>query len=160
MAKAVEAKNSSKKSWTKSELEKIRNMAEDLYVNKGYTLAQISESWGVSVVSLSKWKKGRTGEKSWDERKSFVTLTPTKLKELLYEHALCIAEGKPSSLNADAISKTMRSIRDLEKETSPRIINAVLKRFDDWMVGVEPTKAVEITKYHRMFLVYCMEMED
>lgn len=152
-------KNTEKKTWTKAELEKIRKLAEDLYINKGYTLTQISEEWEVSAVSLSKWKKGREGEKTWDERKAFVTLAPVRLKELMYEHALAIAEGRESKLPADALSKIMKSIRELEKETSPRIVNSVFKQFDTWMLGISPDKALEITKYHRMYMQHCMEIE-
>lgn len=160
MAKQTDTKKTDKKAWTKSELEKIRKMAEDLYINKGYTLAQISEEWDVSLVSLGKWKKGREGEKPWDERKAFVTLAPTRLKELFYQHALDIAEGRDSELKADALSKIMKSIKELDKETSPRIINAVFKKFDNWLVTVAPDKALEFTKYQRMFMVHCLEMEE
>lgn len=153
-------KDASKKQWTKAELERIRNTVEDSYINKGYTIAQLSEEWDISLQSLSAWKKGRPGEKSWDERKAFILLAPTALKERLYEHALAVAENRPSDLKADAISKIMKVIRELDKETSPRVISAVFKIYDNWMAGIDPEKAIAETKNHKMFLQYIIEMES
>jgi transposase len=153
-------KDASKKQWTRAELERIRNTAEDLYINKGYSIAQLSQEWDISLATLSAWKKGRTGEKSWDERKAFILLAPNTLKERLYEHALAVAENRPSDLKADAISKIMKVIRELDKETSPRVVAAVFKNFDSWMASIEPETAILFTKYHKMFLQHIIEMES
>lgn len=148
MAKKAEGK----KAWTRAELERIRTLAEDLYINKGFTSDRICSEWDISAQTLVKWKKGRPGEKSWDERKVFNELTPVKLREVLLEEALCIAQGKEPKLKADALSKVMSAIDKLDGTVNPRVIASVFVTFNNWLVEIDPVVAGEFTKYQRMFL--------
>ncbi len=155
MAKKTEGK----KTWTRSDLERIRSIAEDLYINKGYSLEQIIKDWDVSAVTLSKWKKGRPTEKTWDERKVFNELTPSRLKEVLLEEALSIAQGNPSKFKADALSKIMSAVDRIDKRINTRIVISVFKDFDNWMVDQDPKQAVEFTKWHKLFILDFMMHE-
>lgn len=148
MAKKTEGK----KAWTKNELDRIRSLMEDLYINKGYSLPQLAEEWEISIQSLTKWKKGKPGEKSWDERKAFNDLTPVKLREVLLEEALNIAGGNEPKLKADALSKVMSAIDKLDGTVNPRVISSALISFNNWLVDIDPAKANEFTKYQRMYL--------
>jgi len=149
-------KAADKKKWTRAELDRIRGQAEDLYINKGYSLKQIAADWDVSEQSLIKWKKGRTGEKNWDERKIFNELTPVKLREVLLSEALSIAQGKDPSLKADALSKVMAAIDKLDSTVNPRVISSVFISFNNWLVDIDPVKANEFTKFEKMFLQYAI----
>jgi len=145
-------KASDKKAWSRKELEKIRSLAEDLYINKGFNLQQIECDWDISAQTLSKWKKGKPGEKSWDDRKAFNDLTPVKLREVLLNEALNIAEGNEPKLKADALSKVMSAIDKLDATLNPRVMSSSLMAFNNWLVDVDPIKANEFTKFQRMFL--------
>lgn len=145
-------KATEKKMWSRKDLEKIRGLAEDLYINKGFNLQQIGSEWDISAQTLTKWKKGKPGEKSWDERRAFNDLTPVKLREVLLNEALNIAEGNDPKLKADALSKVMSAIDKLDATVNPRIVTSSLMAFNNWLVDVDPIKANEFTKFQRMFL--------
>jgi len=147
-------KGDGKKAWTRKELERIRGMAEDMYINKGYSVKQIVSDWDISEQTLVKWKKGRKDEKSWDERKIFNELTPVKLREVLLSEALSIAQGNDPSLKADALSKVMAAIDKLDSTVNPRVISSVFISFNNWLVDIDPVKANEFTKFEKMFLQY------
>jgi transposase len=148
MAKKAEGK----KTWSRAELERIRMLIEDLYINRGFSTEKIVAEWDVSAQTLVKWKKGRTGEKSWDERKVFNELTPVKLREVLLEEALKIAQGNEPALKADALSKVMSAIDKLDSTVNPRVIASVFISFNNWFVDIDPVMANEFTKFQRMFL--------
>lgn len=153
-------KKEGKKAWTRAELKRLKPVIEDLYINKDYTLEQIASDYDISVQTLSLWKKGNKGEKSWDERKVFVRLTPTRLKEMLLSEALSISEGKEPTFKADSISKIMAAVDRLDKRVNPRTVITILKNFDKWMVDVDPAKAVDFVKYHKMFIQHVISQED
>jgi transposase-like protein len=153
-------KKDGKKDWTRAELKRLKSVIEDLYINKDYTLEQIAAEFDISVQTLSKWKKGEKGQKTWDERKVFVQLTPTRLKEMLLGEALSISEGKEPTFKADSISKIMAAVDRLDKRVNPRTVITVMKNFDKWMVDIDPAKAVEFVKFHRMFIQYVISQED
>ena len=156
MAKKTEGK----KVWSRAELKRIKSIIEDLYINKGYSIAQLVADWEVSEQTLIKWKKGEPGDRSWDERRSFVQLTPVKLKELLLSEALLISEGKEPTFNADRLSKIMAAIDRVDKRVNPRIVLNVLKDYDKWMVNVDPAKAVEFVKFHKMYIQETISREQ
>ncbi len=153
-------KKDGKKDWTRAELKRLRSVIEDLYINKDYTLERIAADFDISVQTLSKWKKGEKGQKTWDERKAFVQLTPIRLKEMLLTEALSISEGKEPTFKADSISKIMAAVDRLDKRVNPRTVITVLKNFDKWIVDIDPAKAVEFVKFHRMFIQHVISQED
>ncbi len=153
-------KTTGKKEWTRAELKRLKTVIEDLFINKGYSINQIASEFDISEQTLIKWKKGEDGQKSWDERKAFVRLTPAKLKEQLLEEALNISEGKAATFNADAVSKIMAAVERLDKRVNPRLVVSVLKNFDKWMVDVEPRLAVEFVKFHRMYIQQVISEEN
>jgi transposase-like protein len=152
-------KTPDKKVWKKAELERIRGIAEDLYINKGYNLTQICEEWDVSQQTLTKWKKGKPGEKPWNERKAFNELTPVKLRELLLDEALKIAQGSKASFNADALAKIISAVDRIDKSVNVRVVISVFMEFDKWMVDSDPVMANEFTKYHKLFIQYFISTE-
>lgn len=152
-------KSTSKQSFTKQQLIQIRSIVEDLYINNDYTLEQLSEKFDVSTTTLSAWKKGREGEKSWDERKVFVSTTPSILKEKLLAEAIKVAAGEKSAIKADDLSKIMSAIRQLDGDISVRIISEVLKLLDAFAVQVDPVLAIEMCRIHKLFLLHRITLE-
>lgn len=139
--------------------EKKREIAEDMYIRLGMTGREIAENLGVTEQTVSRWKKGRDGEKNWDARKNEAQLTPLKIKELLLEEAHKIAKGEESSIKADQLSKIMAAIDQLDKKINVRTVMDVFREFDNWMAEQEPKIAILFTRFHKLFLQYRISLE-
>ena len=139
--------------------EKKREIAEDMYIRLGMTGREIAENLGVTEQTVSRWKKGRDGEKNWDARKNEAQLTPLKKKELLLEEAHKIAKGEESSIKADQLSKIMAAIDQLDKKINVRTVMDVFREFDNWMAEQEPKTAILFTRFHKLFLQYRISLE-
>jgi len=144
----------------KSELERRRSLAEDMYIRLNMSGREIAEYFQVSEQTVSNWKKGRTGETTWDERKRDNQINPLKLKETLLEEAKNIADGNEPKIKSDALSKVMAAINMLDKTVNPRTVMAVFKLFDNFMAETNPEKAVEFTTYHKLFLQHLIALES
>ena len=142
----------------KRDFEKLREMAEEMFISRGMTAREVASILGVSEVTISKWRKGRDGV-GWDEKKNEFQLTPLKVRELLLEEAQKIAKGESSKINADQLSKIMSAVDRLDKKLSIRIIVDVFKEFDNWMSEIDAKQAVEFTKYHKLFLQHRISLE-
>lgn len=130
-------------------------IAEDLYIRAGLTGKEISHQLEISEVTLSKWKaKG-----DWENRKSELTVSPLRIKELLLKEANKIANGEKSTIDSDKLSKITASIDRLDKRISARIVFDVLKELDNWIAEIDPTKALEFVQYHKQFLIHRIKLE-
>lgn len=139
--------------------DKKREIAEDMYIRLGLTGREIADSLSVTEQTVSRWKKGRDGEKSWDDRKTESQLTPLKIKERLLKEAEKIAKGEESTIQADKLSKIMSAIDQLDKKINVRTVMDVFKEFDLWMSEQDPATAILFTKYHKLFLQYRISIE-
>lgn len=139
--------------------DKKREIAEDMYIRFGMTGREIADSLSVTEQTVSRWKKGRDGEKSWDDRKTESQLTPLKIKELLLKEAEKIAKGEESTIQADKLSKIMSAIDQLDKKINVRTVMDVFKEFDLWMSEQDPATAILFTKFHKLFLQYRISIE-
>lgn len=141
-------------------MERLRGSAEDFYIRLGMQGKEIAELLDVSEQTISKWKKGREGEKNWDDRKTEMQLTPIKVKEILLKEAMKIANGEETKIDADKLSKVVSSIEKLDRKINVRIVMDVFREFDNWMAETDPKLAVEFTKYHKMFLQHRIALES
>ena len=139
--------------------DKKREIAEDMYIRLGLTGREIAENLGVTEQTVSRWKKGREGEKSWDDRKTEAQLTPLKIKELLLKEAEKLAKGEESLVKADQLSKIMAAIDQLDKKINVRTVMDVFREFDIWMSEQEPATAIQFTRWHKLFLQYRGSLE-
>jgi len=134
---------------------KKAEIAEDLFIRAGLTAKDISEQLGVSEQTLTKWKK----KGNWESRKQEISTSPLKIKELLLSEAHKIAGGEISTIDSDKLSKIMAAIDRLDKRISVRVVMDVFREFDNYMAEVEPKKALEFTKYHKLFLQHRINIE-
>lgn len=141
-------------------MERLRGSAEDFYIRLAMQGKEIAELLGVSEQTVSKWKKGRDGEKNWDDRKTEMQLTPIKVKEILLKEAMKLAKGETTNIDADRLSKVVASIEKLDRKINVRIVMDVFREFDNWLAEVEPKMAVSFTHYHKMFLQHRIALES
>nr|DAY65681.1 MAG TPA: Protein of unknown function (DUF1804) [Caudoviricetes sp.] len=148
------AKKEDKKDYTK-----LRVTAEELFVGQGMSGREIADLLNVSEVTVSNWRKGREGEKTWDDKRKELQMSPVRIKEKLLDEAKKIADGEPSTIDADKLSKIVAAIDRLDKKISIRIIADVLKECDNWLVETDPSQALLLSKYHKQFLQYRISLE-
>lgn len=141
-------------------MNKIRDIAEDYYIRLGKKGRDIADMLGVTEQTIIAWKKGRDGERTWDERKRDMELTPLKIRELILQEAHKTLSGQKSELDADRLAKLMAAYDRLSKKTNPRTVMDVFMMFDNWMTDEEPDLVVKFTEYHRRFLFYIIERES
>ncbi|RWW91854.1 helix-turn-helix domain-containing protein [Flavobacterium cerinum] len=139
--------------------EKKRAIAERLFVNDGMSCKEISTQIDISEQTLSKWRKGRTGEKDWDARRAEVISAPHVIKEILLKELKLVAEGEKPNVDADALAKISKVLETVSGKVSVQIILSVFKEFDNWMAEQDPKTAVLFTEYHKRFLIYRINQE-
>jgi transposase-like protein len=134
-------------------------MAERMFVEDGMTGKAISEQLDVSEQTLSKWRKGKEGEKSWDDKRAEMLASPHKIKEILLKELILVASGKISNVDADALAKINKVIESLSDKISVQVVFSVFKEFDNWMADQDPKTAIQFTEWHKLFLLYKINLE-
>ena len=134
-------------------------MAERMFVEDGMTAKAIAEQLDLSEQTLSKWRKGKEGEKSWDDKRAQMLASPHKIKEILFKELMLVAGGEKSAVDADALAKINKVIETLSDSTSVQIVFSVFKEFDNWMADQDPKTAVLFTEYHKQFILFKINQE-
>ena len=133
------------------------NYAEMLYCEKGISPQAISEELGRDIKTIYAWRD----KYKWDSTKELFQTSPNVLKKILHSEALRIAKGeirlnkegkeiKP--IDADSLSKVMKAIDYMNSKVSPEVVRAVLMKRDFFMTTIDPKRAVEDTKFNKLFL--------
>lgn len=125
------------------------------YVNHDRTAKDIAAELGISEQTASKWKH----DDRLDEAKDELQSSPIILRKKLNQEAIRLSKGEKATIDSDSLSKIMKALETSNKTTSPNTVSSVLKMFDNWMVEVDPKKAIEFTKYHKEFLHHIRSME-
>lgn len=134
-------------------------MAERMFVEDGMTAKAIAEMLEVSEQTLSKWRKGKEGEKSWDDKRAEMLASPHKIREILIRELMVVAGGEKSLVDADALAKINKVIETLSDRISTQIVFSVFKEFDNWMADQDAKTAVLFTEYHKQFILYKINQE-
>jgi hypothetical protein len=136
-----------------------RAVAERMFIEDGDTAKYIAEFLDLSEQTLSRWRKGRRGEKTWDERRSANLSAPHKIKELLVKQLELVAGGEKATIDADALAKISRVLQDVSSKTSVQVVLSVFKEFDNWLADQEPEVAIAFLKWHKKFIMYKASIE-
>ena len=139
----------------KKDYERLRVAAENLYIENGMDGREISKTLGVSEITVSSWKKEGEGE----DKKNCLKVTPAKLRTKMLEEAERVMNGETCTINADAVSKLLAAADKLTRKATPDIIHAVLKECCTYITSVDPKFALQMAKYHRLFLQHKIETE-
>lgn len=135
-------------------------MAERMFVEDGMTAKAISEQLDVSEQTLSKWRKGKEGEKAWDDKRAEMLASPHKIREILIRELMVVAGGAKSLVDADALAKINKVIETLSDKISTQVVFSVFKEFDNWMADQDPKTAILFTEYHKQFILYKINQEE
>ena len=95
----------------------------------------------------------------WEDKKNFLKVTPAKLRTKMLEEAERVMNGETCTINADAVSKLLAAADKLTRKATPDIIHAVLKECCTYITSVDPKFALQMAKYHRLFLQHKIETE-
>lgn len=138
---------------------KIRSAAEIQFIELGMSAKAISDDWDVSEATLSKWRKGKAGEKDWDTRRAEFLSAPHKIKELLLGELMKVSQGEKSTIDADALSKLSKVIESISGKVSLQVSLSVLKEADNYTASQDPKAAIEVSKWHKRYLHHKASME-
>jgi DNA-binding XRE family transcriptional regulator len=136
-----------------------KEWAKMLYIRNELTQKEIALKVEVSEKTLSKWANENDNE--WDkQRKSLLTTKPEQLKYLynqldaIHKHIASKEEGKryADSKEADIISKTTASIKNLETETSLGQVIEVASAFVRFVQKENLDDAQKITGWFNAFI--------
>ena len=113
--------------------QKNKELARALYMS-GESTERICELAGVCRQTLSRWiSKG-----GWDITKKAISLTPTELKKAMLEKTSSVLDDPEQaakmSKSADAICKMVKSMNQIDKEsTIVQKIDALIG-FENWLM--------------------------
>ena len=133
------------------------NYAEMLYCEKDISPAAIAEELGRNKKTIYQWRD----KYGWENTKELFHTSPNVLKKILLNEAMRIAKGEArkdkdgkeiNGIDADSLSKVMKAYDYMKSRLSPEVVRDVLMKRDVFMASIEPKRAVEDTKYNKMFL--------
>lgn len=140
--------------------EKIRALAERMFINEGMTAKAIAMELDKPEQTIGRWRKGKTGEQDWDTRRAELLSAPHKIKEILTKELQSIAEGNKAEIDADALSKVSKVLEGITGKVSVQVVMSVFKEFDNWMAEQEPETAILFLDWHKKFLIYKASVES
>ena len=139
--------------------------AETLFCEKKWTPEAISEALDRDIKTIYAWRD----KYHWEDTRGLFDTGPTELKKILMKEATRIAKGevltdengnaKPP-IDADALSKVMKAYDYMSRKASPAVCRDVLIELDNWLSSKEPKLAAEMTVFHKMFLIYKIQLEN
>lgn len=137
--------------------DRIRELAQDFYVqNIDATQEEVAEMYSVTTKTVSTWKK----KYSWEEKRRDYHSSPVKIKQLLQDELLRVAQGQPAKLQADGISKLMAALDRCEKKLDPTVVAKLLKELDNFISKIDPVFADKCTPFHKQFLQHRISLES
>lgn len=127
-----------------------------MFVEYGMTCTAISEMTNISEATLSKWRN----EMSWDRMREETLARPDKIREILLKELKSVAEGNKAKIDTDALSKINKTLQYFDGKLSLPVIVAALKECDNFIVAIDPQKALEISEWHKSFILERAKMES
>lgn len=133
----------------------LRSTAEGLFIEQGLTGRDIANALNVSEVTVSRWK----AEDDWESKRDFIKLTPIRIRAKLMEEAERVLKGEEGTIKADAVLKLIAAADRLTTRITPATVYAVLTACCTHIATVEPKFAMQMAKYHRIYLQHIIESE-
>lgn len=136
--------------------DRIRQRAEDWYIdNSDCTQAEIAEKFGITAKTVGDWVK----KHGWEKKRLDYHSSPVKIRQLLQEEFISIAQGNKSKLDADAISKINAALERMDRKADPYVVQSILKELDNYISQIDPKFAAQCTPFHKLFLQHRINLE-
>lgn len=135
---------------------KLFTTAESLFVEQGLTCAAIAEQLGLTEGTLSKWRNTM----QWDDKRKRVLSTPDAIRHLLLDELQSISEGNKPRIDTDGLSKVAKTIQYFDGRIALAVVISVLKEVDNYIAEIDPTKAVEVARYHQLFVSHRAKIDS
>ena len=136
--------------------DRVRELAQDYFVqNFDATGDEIAELYGITTKTISTWRT----KYNWDDLRRDYHASPVKIKQLLQDELLSVAQGNPAKLQADGISKLMSALDRCERKLDPNVVAKLLKELDNFISKIDPQFAVKCTSFHKQFLQHRISLE-
>lgn len=139
----------------KKDYEKLRQVAESMFVDNGMTARDIGRALSISEATLSRWRQ--EGDQTWDDKKRFIQITPSRLRELLLREAEKVAKGEASTVNAAVVVKLLSGAEKLAAKATPDVIYSVLSECCTYAATIDAEGAGKMAELHRLFLNHKIE---
>ncbi|MDR0792007.1 MAG: DUF1804 family protein [Chitinophagaceae bacterium] len=136
--------------------DRVRELAKDFYVqNFEATQQEVAEMYGVTTKTITEWKtKGK-----WEDARRNYHSSPVKIKQLLQDELLSVAQGNKPKLNADSIAKLMSALDRCERKLDPTVVAKILYELDNFISKIDPKFAAQVLPYNKQFLLYKISLE-
>lgn len=134
----------------------LGNVSELLFINEGWTQKAIADYLKVTEKTVGRW----ASDGKWEEKRKLLQTAPHRIKLILLEEFERIARGEETKVDADAISKISKAIREISDKISIEVIMSVFKEFDVWLVEDDPEFAIKSTEKQRKFLLHKINQEN
>lgn len=132
-----------------------RDLARDYYVSMGNSQKEIAEKLGVSENSVSTWKRAE----GWDALRAAQVSQPKSIIAELQQNILRISKQANeedraiTSAEADQISKISATIDKLEKQTTLRVVIAVMEDFMAHLAEVDRDLTKQVAGHQNDFVI-------
>jgi transposase-like protein len=127
---------------------KLYGDCETLFIEQGLSCAAISEQLGITESTLSKWRE----QMEWDARREEYLLSPLKIRKTLTDELKWIMEGKDPRINSKALSAINKTLQLFSDRITIPVIHSVFKKFDMWLLDIDPELCIKTQQYHSLFL--------
>lgn len=135
---------------------KIREQAKEYFIdNFQATKKEVAQLYGVTEKTIGEWSKAD----DWENERLNYHASPVKIRQLLQAELLNLSQGHPAKLPADAISKLQSALDKLEKKIDATVVSRILKEIDNFISETNPKLALELTHYHKQFLIHRINLE-
>ncbi|MFK7058909.1 hypothetical protein V3Q90_02075 [Flavobacterium oreochromis] len=134
-----------------------RQKAENFFIeNIESTQKDIAELFNVTVQSVNSWYK----KYDWKEKRLDFHASPTRIKQRLQEEILNITSGGTPKFSSDSVAKLMSALDRCNTIADPIVVQKILKDLDLFVARIDPKRASENTKFHKMFLQHRIAQES
>ncbi|WP_286755503.1 hypothetical protein [Roseivirga sp. UBA838] len=135
---------------------KVCQQAEDWFIeNYDATGEEVAVLYGIEPKTVSRWRRLY----NWDDKRQNYHASPVKIKQLLQQELLSVAQGNEPQLKADAISKLNAALDRLDKKIDPFVVKKVLEDLDSFTAEIDPLLASKMLPLHLRFLQHRIKID-
>ena len=135
---------------------KLYTTAETLFVEQGMTCTATAEMLGIREGTLSEWRKNQL----WDDKRKKAISTPDAIRRLLLDELQSISAGNKPRIDTDGLSKVAKTIQYFDGRVALSVVISVLKEVDNYIAEIDPGVAVDMAKYHQMFVTHRAKIDS